>query len=170
MIKKYGGETTHSSADADYAVLSKKSSVFKELRKEWFDLEKPAVSSLFIAECIKQKALIDPEEHEFDPPEVKGGRSAAKKATGDSEPKAKVERKSRERSTKHETPKPGRKKEPIKETSRESYTGHLRSPTPPNEPPVSGTRTGSHLFTEADREYCERYFYYLIVCSDTNDE
>lgn len=154
MIKRYGGETTHSSADADYAVLSKKSSVFKELRKEWFDLEKPAVSSLFVADCIKQKAFLDPEEYEFDPPDVKAGRSTAKK---DSEPKVKDERKS---STKQETPKKDRKKEPIKEAS---YTGHLRSPTPPNEPLVSGTRTGSHLFTEADHEYCERYLSALIV-------
>ncbi|THV07721.1 hypothetical protein K435DRAFT_959783 [Dendrothele bispora CBS 962.96] len=58
-IKKHGGTITNKQDDADFAILSPKSSTYASLLKTSAAIHKPAIIPSFVENCVQQCALLD---------------------------------------------------------------------------------------------------------------
>ncbi|KAJ3987774.1 hypothetical protein F5890DRAFT_1404525 [Lentinula detonsa] len=99
QIKKNGGTITNARESADYAILSSKSKIYADLFREVAASNTPAVSSLFVHDCIKKGTILshNPKYLLNAPTSRKAGRLTSNDAGPSRKPKVEVIRKDRTR-------------------------------------------------------------------------
>lgn len=175
--QKNGGRLTGDHLQADYAILYSRSAAFKDLLAGIQSVGRPALTPMFVEDCINAEALLDPDEgrgHIIDAKLGDNSKSGSHAATGtgrtprDNKPTTRFPKKRAEkRIGKDAGSAPGIRPTDASDTSSAALLGHLqrRDPSTPSPPPVDERNRksdGRWSFTAEEKAFVLKYGHVLI--------
>ncbi|KAH7913009.1 hypothetical protein BJ138DRAFT_1059946 [Hygrophoropsis aurantiaca] len=159
-IKKNKGRIVNNVNEADYTILSSRSTTFPGLLREAQSVDKLVIQAAFVSDCVAEGALLDETDYALDA--VPQTRNAPR-----SQPQMSMKKPTRVKNTKKAPQSRGSKKPETNGSSSPSKEGGSsfngrRSPSPPPPDTRVTTTGGKYLFTDAEVDYFGQYAKFLL--------